>query len=102
MNIIKKHIEYLKDNPKGYWFKRKVYGWGWFPATKQGWFVTLIFIIIAIALAININELATGKDIILGLFLPLLLMLIIMIRICYAKGEKPRWQWGFKNIKNSK
>lgn len=26
MNYFKKYKEYLKDNPKGYWFKRKLYG----------------------------------------------------------------------------
>ena len=97
MNIIKKHIEYLKDNPKGYWFKRKIYGWGWTPATKQGWLVTLIFVIVTITLAANVNESATGKDIIFSLFLPIVLLLIIMICIGYIKGEKPKWQWGFLN-----
>jgi hypothetical protein len=34
--MFKKYIEYLKDNPQGYWFKRKVWGWGWTPVTWQG------------------------------------------------------------------
>lgn len=36
MSLIKNCVEYLKDNPEGYWFKRKLYGWGWTPAKWQG------------------------------------------------------------------
>ena len=28
--------EYIRNNPKGYWFKRKLYGWGWFPVKWEG------------------------------------------------------------------
>ena len=30
--MIKEYIAYLKDNPQGYWFKARLYGWGWAPA----------------------------------------------------------------------
>jgi len=40
------YLEYLKDNPNKYWFRRKLYGWGWTPATWQGWLTLLIFILI--------------------------------------------------------
>ena len=29
--MIKEYIAYLKDNPQGYWFKARLYGWGWVP-----------------------------------------------------------------------
>ena len=29
--MLKQYIAYLKDNPQGYWFKAKLYGWGWVP-----------------------------------------------------------------------
>jgi hypothetical protein len=32
MKLFKEYTDYLKDNPQGYWFKRKLYGWGWTPA----------------------------------------------------------------------
>ena len=28
MSIFKNYREYYKNNPEGYWFKRKLYGWG--------------------------------------------------------------------------
>ncbi|HZX50161.1 MAG TPA: hypothetical protein VFE94_03385 [Candidatus Paceibacterota bacterium] len=39
MSIFDDYIAYAKDNPKGHWFKRKLFGWGWTPVTRQGWAV---------------------------------------------------------------
>lgn len=95
MNIIKKHIDYLKDNPKGYWFKRKLYGWGWTPARPQGWITIFVFIILVV---INFNRIDTAShsasDTLLPFLVETFLMVGLLIWICYAKGEKPRWQWG--------
>src|SRR5262245_12007807 len=44
MNFLSRYIRYLKDNPEQYWFKRRTYGWGWVPATWQGWLTLLIFL----------------------------------------------------------
>ncbi|MEZ4103999.1 MAG: hypothetical protein R3B60_01800 [Candidatus Paceibacterota bacterium] len=97
MNIFKKYIEYLKDNPEGYWFKRKVYGWGWTPATWQGWAVTGVFVILVILFALTIDENSSGKELVFTLFLPVTLLTLTFLRIAYKKGEKPRWQWGFED-----
>jgi hypothetical protein len=32
-------------------------------------------------------------------FLPLLFLTILLFRILYRKGEKPRWSWGFPKKK---
>ena len=55
MNIFKKYSEYLRDNPEGYWFKRKLYGWGWTPARWQGWVVLVVYIIGVMAFAFTID-----------------------------------------------
>lgn len=96
MNIFTKYIDYLKDNPKGYWFKRKLYGWGWTPATWQGWLVTTIFIILILLFAFTIDENSNTSEIFFTGVLPIVLLIITFIRICYKKGEKPEWQWGDK------
>jgi hypothetical protein len=31
--MFKRQLDYLRNNPQRYWFKRKLYGWGWTPAT---------------------------------------------------------------------
>jgi hypothetical protein len=50
------YIEYLKNNPKGYWFKRKLCGWGWVPVKWQGWFVLLVWVILFALSMIMIEE----------------------------------------------
>lgn len=95
MNIFKKYIAYIKDNPEGYWFKRKVYGWGWTPATWQGWLVTVIFVLLVILFALTLDENSSGREVAFTFFLPVVLLLITFVRIAHRKGEKPRWQWGF-------
>jgi len=39
MQFFNDYIEYVRDNPRRYWFKRKLFGWGWTPVTRQGWAV---------------------------------------------------------------
>ncbi len=96
--MIKEYINYLKDNPQGYWFKAKLYGWGWTPATWQGWLAIFIYITLITILLILREEPIPGNPdsgsnfITLGL--PIIVLTIILITLAYKKGEKPRWQWG--------
>lgn len=76
------------------WFKRKLYGWGWRPATWQGWFVLLMYVLGIVFFSL----LTQGRDsaLFIGLLfiLPVVLLTALLIFICYRKGEEPRWQWG--------
>ena len=92
--MIKKYIQYLKDNPKGYWFKAKLYGWGWAPVKWQGWVIILIYTIAIILFAYTINENSSKREIIFNLILPFVLLTVALTWICHKKGEKPHWQWG--------
>lgn len=94
MNIIKEYIRYLKDNPQGYWFKSKLYGWGWDPATWQGWLVVTGYVAAVTLFALTIGDNSPAREIIFTFILPTVLLTIALFRICYQKGEKPRWQWG--------
>ncbi len=93
--MFKEYIAYIKDNPEGYWFKRKVFGWGWVPAKWQGWLVLFVYLFVLVSLAFTIDDNSTNREIVFMLLLPFVLLTIALIRICYKKGEKPRWQWGF-------
>ena len=100
------YIAYLKDNPKGYWFKRRLFGWGWFPVKWQGWAVTLSYIAALILLGLTIDENSPKNEVFFMFELPLVLLTVALIRICYKKGEKPKWQWGlpeeYKDTKKEK
>jgi hypothetical protein len=98
-NFFNKYLEYLKDNPQGYWFKRKIYGWGWVPVTWQGFIVIILFVCVLVANGIYFENkvLSQGNptEFDLGIFLgSIVVSIIIIISICYLKGEKPKWSWG--------
>ena len=73
------------------WFKRKKYGLGWQPCSKEGWFITIFFILYVFFLAYKYAE----ADM-LRFFLYLAVSIVFFILIAYNKGEKPKWQWGNK------
>lgn len=95
MSFIKDYVEYLRDNPEGYWFKRKAFGWGWTPVTWQGWLVILVYIAIILALVFSLSNSSTGEEVALIFLLPFIILTALLICICYKKGEKPKWTWGF-------
>jgi ABC-type cobalamin transport system permease subunit len=87
---------------KKLWFRRKRYGWGWYPVTWQGWAVTLAFAGAIAFMGLVYSELfkfaaydTRGLTILTLIFLAIEMALAgILIAICYATGEPPRWQWG--------
>jgi len=76
------------EKEKKFWFRRKIYGWGWYPASWQGW-VTILAWAILFVWTITTLDHEWLKNIIVSFVLT-----GILIFICYKKGEKPRWQWG--------
>lgn len=92
--MIREYIDYIKDNPNNLWFKRKWYGWGWTPATWQGWFVVVLYVFLVVFFALKIDNASSMREVIFAFILPVTLLTITLIRICYKKGESPKWQWG--------
>ncbi|WP_419531981.1 hypothetical protein [Haloferula sp.] len=74
-----------------YWFPAKRYGWGWgLPSAWQGWVVMLVFIGVLCALPMVVDP--TRNPL---LFVSsMIASSAVLISICYAKGEPPRWRWG--------
>jgi len=80
---------------KDIWFKNKTYGYGWAPATKEGWIVMLIFIILYIAVIMTgLHYASTEKELYLYVIVPEFVLVIILLIICYKKGERLKWTWG--------
>lgn len=93
--MFKRYAEYLKDNPNGYWFKRKLYGWGWVPVRWQGWLVVGGYVVLVLAFMLTIDANSSAREVMFTGVLPVVLLTITLIRVGYLKGERPRWQWGY-------
>jgi len=88
-------VRYIKDNPEGYWFKAKLWGWGWTPARWQGWVVLAIFILLLLWNGLSIDSNSTSGSVDpTWMLVRVFGAVAILIAICYKTGEKPRWQWG--------
>jgi L-threonylcarbamoyladenylate synthase len=80
---------------KKFWFKRKKYGWGWYPATFEGWFLDFIYIVLLTFIFSSIDKYSHSvSDTLIGIVVPMTALTCIFIIITWLKGEKLRWQWG--------
>ncbi|MEK7588813.1 MAG: hypothetical protein AAB438_03275 [Patescibacteria group bacterium] len=91
---LKEYKEYVNDNPKGYWFKRKLYGWGWTPVKWQGWAVIGVYLVFVLALSLTVDESSPDREVYFTFLLPLAILTFLLLGICYKKGESPAWMWG--------
>ena len=78
----------MKKEKTKVWFKAKCYGWGWYPSTWQGALVILIWIVL-FTLSIMKLDHEWLKNMIF-----IFIITLILIGICWKKGERPRWRWG--------
>ncbi|MBP6884896.1 MAG: hypothetical protein KBC17_03700 [Candidatus Pacebacteria bacterium] len=86
---------------KKLWFKAKRFGWGWTPCTWQGWGILAMYIFALFSLGIFSEKGSISDfDFFIHFFPVVLIMTVFLIIICYAYGEKPKWNWGFSNKKN--
>jgi len=80
---------------KKIWFKRKLYGWGWTPATWQGWLVIAIYFLIVVSISGNVGVFShSAGDTLIGIVAPVLALTVVLVVVAWFAGEKPRWQWG--------
>ena len=80
-----------------FWFRAKTYGWGWTPASWEGWAVTLADLAAILGWCgylFSHPALRARSDNLLITLVPILLAVAILILICWLKGERPRWRWG--------
>ena len=66
------------------WFKNKTYGYGWVPASWEGWVILIIYIVLLTGFIINFKS--NGV-------VPAVILTIILLLICYKKGEPLEWRW---------
>jgi hypothetical protein len=77
------------SGPK-YWFPAKRYGWGWGPpVTWQGWAVLVVWLLAFVGGVRYFAYRHGGPHVAFACA-----MVIVLLLICYLKGEPPRWRWG--------
>jgi hypothetical protein len=80
------------------WFKARRYGWGWTPATIEGWTVVAAFLVLAVVgTVVFVHEIGAGADPRRAGLLFLLWNAVLggaVTAIAWATGEPPRWRWG--------
>tara|TARA_Y100000310_G_C20663921_1_gene806388 strand:+ start:1902 stop:2294 length:393 start_codon:yes stop_codon:yes gene_type:complete len=67
---------------KKHWFRRKTYGYGWYPQGKEGWLIIAGAIVLII-----IGTLIADKNLPLGTVI-VFVTIIALIITCYKTGEK--------------
>lgn len=86
-----------------YWFKRKKYGYGWRPATKEGVLVTVFYGLMTAAawfvLLWDVNE-DTVETKTYQFLAATSLITIVFVMLNYKRGPKPKWRWGEKDTDN--
>lgn len=87
-----------EENKNKYvWFKAKHFGWGWYPSSWEGWLVMLVWIGLNLKVFLQIDKSShSSSDTLIAFSLPFIISTIILIAICYKKGEKPKWSWSWK------
>lgn len=82
---------------KKYWFVAKRYGWGWTPASKEGWAVLLGYIVLVLYMSTKVDSSSNSESETLIRTAPgFIILTAILIFICYKTGETPSWRWGNK------
>lgn len=77
-----------------FWFKAKTYGYGWYPATWQGWLIILAYLAILGGLVFLFE---TDIEKYLVFYLASVFILTgLLIYISHKKGEPAKWRWGKK------
>ncbi len=88
-----------KNMKKRHWFVAKQYGWGWTPATWEGWVIMLAYLY---ALTIDFIALVHSSGFsMLRYLLNAFFLTAFLIAVCYVTGEKPSWRWGLRKKKNT-
>lgn len=97
MNCLEEYVAYLKDNPEKYWFKRKLYGYGWTPAKKEGWVTFFVYLAVVLGLILFLPSRLQESQSTVYVIVPVIVTTFLFIGIAWKKGESLKWQWGNKH-----
>ena len=81
----------MSSSSKDFWFPAKTHGWGWgLPVKWQGWVVIAVYFLMFGGGHFYLLP-VFGHWVYLGY---ILFLSVVLVLVCWAKGEKPKWRWG--------
>ena len=85
-----------------YWFKRRRFGYGWTPATREGWLVLGSYIGLIVGGALVFGSLTTSPPAwtTIVFLLIVLVLTVLFFAIAITKGPTPKWRWGHHDDDN--
>ena len=79
------------DGDPKYWFPAKRYGRGWgLPSAWQGWVVLLVYVALVLG-GIPLLQVSKGNLVYIAYVSG---FTVVLVAVCWLKGEPPRWRWG--------
>lgn len=74
-----------------------MFGWGWTPASWEGWLVLIVYLVLLFFIMRNVDETTPPtNEALFNHLLPVAVLTLILLYICFKTGEKPEWRWGKK------
>jgi hypothetical protein len=86
-----------RDLKSKYWFKAKSFGYGWTPCSREGWLITILFVLLLIALPFVFMEELNSGEVPVNYLVSFFGLIFLFVYIAYRKGEKPKWNFGNSN-----
>ena len=81
-----------------YWFRAKRFGWGWYPASWQGFLIILAYVLfLGFVFTYGDERSRSVSDTLYKVAPWFVLATLILLVICLKTGERPRWNWGFSS-----
>ncbi len=80
------------------WFRARRYGWGWTPVSIEGWLVVAAFLVaLGLVTTVFVYQVRHGANpgaATLWFLVAIAILSGVLIAVCWATGERPRWRWG--------
>lgn len=83
----------MNIDPQTQWFGPRRYGWGWGPASWQGWAVIGAYLVLSILGVPLLLDAQRGG----AAFAFQSLLTVALIIVCIVRGGAPSWRWGGRN-----
>lgn len=78
------------------WFRAKSYGWGWYPATWEGYLVTVLFVLAIAARTAGFVSDPVGNAWLL--VFDLIIASALFMAVAALSGEKPYFAWAGRHV----